>query len=76
VDAPAGQRVERLVTLRGLSRDDAERRVGAQAPDDARLAVADVVLDGTGTVEHLRAQVDDLWLRIDEERLAEVDAGL
>jgi dephospho-CoA kinase len=76
VDVPAAQRVDRLVTLRGLSRTDAERRVAAQAPDDARLAVADVVLDGTGTVEQLRAQVDDLWVRIEEERLAEVDAGL
>jgi dephospho-CoA kinase len=76
VDAPAEQRVERLMTQRGMSRQDAERRVAAQAPDDARLAVADVVLDGTGTVEHLRAQVDDLWQRIEEERRAEVDAGL
>jgi dephospho-CoA kinase len=76
VDAPAGQRTERLMALRGLSREDAERRVAAQAPDDVRLEAADVVLDGTGSVEHLRSQVDDLWQRIEEERLAEVDAGL
>jgi dephospho-CoA kinase len=76
VEAPAEQRTERLMALRGLSRQDAERRVGAQATDDARLEVADVVLDGTGTVDHLRAQVDDLWQRIEEERRAEVDAGL
>ena len=76
VHAPAAQRVERLVHERGLGREDAERRVAAQAPDEERLAVADVVLDGTGTVEGLRAQVDELWARIEEERLAEVDAGL
>jgi dephospho-CoA kinase len=76
VDAPAEQRIERLIGQRGMSRGDAEQRVAAQAPDDARLAVADVVLDGTGSVDHLRAQVDDLWLRIEEERRAEVDAGI
>ncbi|WP_146906034.1 dephospho-CoA kinase [Cellulomonas aerilata] len=76
VDAPPEQRVRRLVEGRGLTVEEAERRVAAQAPDEARRAVADVVLDGTGTVEHLRAQVDALWQRIDEERLAEADAGL
>jgi dephospho-CoA kinase len=76
VDAPAEQRVRRLVELRGMSPDDAERRVAAQAADADRLAVADVVLDGTGTVDGLRAQVDALWRRIDAERSAEVDAGV
>jgi dephospho-CoA kinase len=76
VHAPVEQRVRRLVEGRGLSRAEAERRVAAQATDDERLAVADVVLDGTGSVEDLHRQVDELWLRIDEERLAEVDAGL
>jgi dephospho-CoA kinase len=76
VDAPAPLRVRRLVEDRGLSPEEAGRRVAAQAPDDARLAVADRVLDGSGTVEALREQVDELWARIEEERRAEVDAGL
>jgi dephospho-CoA kinase len=76
VDAPADLRVRRLVEQRGMTRDEAERRVAAQASDAERLAVADRVLDGSGTVEELRAQVDALWTRIEEERLAEVDAGL
>jgi dephospho-CoA kinase len=69
-------RVDRLVEGRGMSREDAERRVAAQATEEERLAVADVVLDGSGSVDRLRAEVDELWARIDEERLAEVDAGL
>lgn len=74
VHAPAVLRVERLVRLRGMSRDDAERRVAAQAADEDRLAVADVVLDGTGSDEDLRAQVDDLWDRLAVERADELAA--
>ncbi|NMR20908.1 dephospho-CoA kinase [Cellulomonas fimi] len=75
VQAPPGIRIRRLVAERGLTEDEARQRVDAQAGEDQRLAVADVVLDGTGSVEALRAQVDELWGRIQEERVAEVDAG-
>jgi dephospho-CoA kinase len=74
VHAPAVLRVERLVRLRGLTRHEAEARVAAQASDEARLAVADVVLDGTGSEAELRAQVDELWDRLAAERAAEMDA--
>ncbi|QTE31121.1 dephospho-CoA kinase [Pengzhenrongella sicca] len=74
VHAPAPARVARLVAERGLSPEEARHRVEAQADDAARLAVADVVLDGTGTVDELRAQVDALWERIRAEADAEVDA--
>lgn len=74
VDAPALLRVERLVRLRGMTREDAEARVAAQADDAARLAAADVVLDGSGSEDVLRAQVDVLWLRLAAERDAELAA--
>ncbi|MDC7122077.1 dephospho-CoA kinase [Cellulomonas fimi] len=74
VHAPAVLRVERLVRLRGMTREDAERRVAAQAADDERLAVADVVLDGTGSDDDLRTQVDDLWDRLAVERADELAA--
>ncbi len=74
VHAPAVLRVERLVRLRGLDRSEAEARVAAQASDDERLAVADVVLDGTGSDEDLRAQVDQLWDRLAVERADELAA--
>lgn len=61
VDAPAELRVLRLVEGRGLTSEQAWARVAAQADDEARLAVADVVLDGSGTVAALEAQVDALW---------------
>jgi len=57
VDAPPEVRVARLVA-RGLGESDAWARIDAQTDDDIRLAAADVVFDGSGTPEHLRAQVE------------------
>jgi dephospho-CoA kinase len=71
VAAPASLRVDRLVRLRGMPRPDAEARVAAQATDDEREAAADVVLDGTGSDDDLRGQVDTLWARLVDERVAE-----
>lgn len=75
VHAPAVLRVERLVRLRGMRRDDAEARVAAQARDEDRVAVADVLLDGTGSDADLERQVDALWERLAAERAAEGAAG-
>lgn len=60
VQADPATRVRRLVG-RGLSEDDARARIAAQATDEQRRAVADVVLDNSGTVEELEAQVDRFW---------------
>lgn len=64
--APAEVRERRLVELRGLSAAEAAARIGSQATDEARLAVADVVIDTAGTLEHTRQQVDELWERLPE----------
>ncbi|WP_314213089.1 dephospho-CoA kinase [Pseudarthrobacter equi] len=61
VDAPDGLRLERMQQLRGMSAEAARARMAAQAPRDTRLAAADVVLDNSGTLQHLLAQVDSLW---------------
>ena len=53
-------RVRRLVQ-RGLSEEDARARIAAQATDEQRRAVADVVLDNDGTEEDLAAQVERFW---------------
>lgn len=76
VHTPAVLRLERLVRTRGLDRAEAERRIAAQAPDDDRLAVADVVLDGSGAPDHLRQQVDELWDRLAAERQDEAEVDL
>jgi dephospho-CoA kinase len=60
VEADLTARVERLAQ-RGLAEEDARARIAAQATDEQRRAVADVVLDNSGTLEELEAQVDCFW---------------
>lgn len=72
VVAPEAVRLQRLVVSRGLSEDEARARIGAQASDDERLAVADVTLDGSGSPDALRAEVDALWERIERETAEEL----
>ena len=59
--APADLREQRLVDLRGMSRQEAASRIASQVPDEARLAIADVVIDTTGTLAQTLDQVDVLW---------------
>ncbi|WP_374010466.1 dephospho-CoA kinase [Leifsonia sp. LS-T14] len=59
--ADAATRIGRLVALRGMAEAEAERRIRSQASDDERLAVADVVIETGGTLEHTLEQVDALW---------------
>jgi dephospho-CoA kinase len=61
VDAPAAARVERLVAERGMDRAEAERRIGAQASDAERLALADHVVNATGTVADTIRSADAIW---------------
>jgi dephospho-CoA kinase len=60
VEADPRTRVARLVQ-RGLTAEDARARMAAQATDEQRRAVADVVLDNSGTWDDLEAQVDRFW---------------
>jgi dephospho-CoA kinase len=61
VESPAEVRTERLVELRGMSREEAERRIRSQATDDERRAIADTVIDSSGSLEQTLAQVDAVW---------------
>ncbi len=63
VEAPLPVRLARLAG-RGLDEQDARSRMAAQASDDQRRAVADVLLDNSGSVGELRAQVDAAWYRL------------
>ncbi|WP_062202378.1 dephospho-CoA kinase [Demequina salsinemoris] len=57
-------RIKRLMDVRGMPHAEATARMAAQASDAQRASIADVVLDGNGSPEHLRAQVDELWSRV------------
>ncbi|MFT2816275.1 dephospho-CoA kinase [Leifsonia sp. A12D58] len=62
--APEDVRVARMIELRGMSEADARARISSQATDADRLAIADVVIDTSGTLEDTEAQVDEAWNRI------------
>jgi dephospho-CoA kinase len=61
VDVPTQTQVERMVDLRGMTREDAEARVAAQATREERLKIATHVVDNTGTVEDLRRRVTEVY---------------
>jgi dephospho-CoA kinase len=54
-------RIARLAHDRGMSEDEARARIGAQATDDQRRAVADIVIVNDGSPEWLQAAVEIAW---------------
>ena len=60
VDAPTEVQVERMLRDRGWTREDAESRIAAQATREDRRAIATYVIDNTGTLDDLRAQVAEV----------------
>lgn len=61
VDATEEDQLERLVDQRGLDPEDARARMSRQATRAERLARADLVIDNTGDLEQLVAEVDRAW---------------
>lgn len=58
------QQIRRLMAGRKMSRAEAEQRVQAQSPQEAKTARADVVIDTGGTLAQTRAQVRAAWERL------------
>jgi len=61
VDLDPETQLARLMARNGLDREQAQARIAAQAGRAERTAVADHVLDNSGTPEELAAQVARLW---------------
>lgn len=61
VTARPEQQLERLVRQRGMSAAEVRRRMAAQPPQAEKIALADVVIDNSGTPEETRAQVEAAW---------------
>jgi dephospho-CoA kinase len=61
VDVPPELQLERLVSRRGMNPDQARARIAAQATREQRLAVADIVIDNSGSLEDLDRRVDTVW---------------
>ena len=60
VDVPADLQISRLAA-RGLPEDQARARMAAQATREQRLAIADVVIDNSGTLNDLDHRVAGVW---------------
>ena len=61
VDVPPELQVERLVSQRGMTPDQARARMAAQASREQRLAVADLVIDNSGSLADLDRRVAAVW---------------
>lgn len=61
VDALPETQVERLITERGYSAEQAWSRIRSQAPRQERLQSADHVIHNNGTLEDLRFEADQAW---------------
>jgi dephospho-CoA kinase len=61
VDVPPELQLERLVGQRAMTPDQARARIAAQASREQRLAVADLVIDNSGSLEDLDRRVAEVW---------------
>ncbi|WP_300603045.1 dephospho-CoA kinase [Trebonia sp.] len=61
VDAPPDVQAERLAGQRMMTQEQALARMAAQASREARLAVADIVIDNSGTLADLDRRVAEVW---------------
>lgn len=66
VYAPYERQLERLMHRDGFDEKVAKLRLKAQMPIEKKRALADYVVDNTGSIEQLKAQVDALWKELKE----------
>lgn len=67
VDVPVATQLDRLTRLRGMPADQAQARLDAQASREERLAIADIVIDNSGSLTDLDRQVAQVWARLSEQ---------
>jgi dephospho-CoA kinase len=70
VDAPAPLRRQRLVTMRGLPPDDADRLIAAQLPSEGKRRRSDFVIDNDGDRMQLERRARDVWLALEARSVA------
>ena len=65
VDVPPELQIERLVSQRGMTPDQAGARMNAQASREQRLEVADIVIDNSGSLADLDRRVAAVWAELE-----------
>ncbi|MCB0219799.1 MAG: dephospho-CoA kinase [Chrysiogenetes bacterium] len=66
VSARPEVQMERLIARDGISEEEARQKIAAQLPLEEKEAVADYVIDNSGTLEELKTRVDALWALLAE----------
>ena len=64
VQAPVAARIRRLKETRGMSEEHARERMSAQASDEERAAIADLVILNDGSLDDLRERVSAAWRQL------------
>lgn len=67
VDADRSVRLRRALD-RGWTAEEFERREAAQEPIEAKRSLADAVIDNSGPVEVMEAQIDEFWRGLQQAR--------
>lgn len=75
VDVDTELAVERVVKHRGMNADDVRARISRQSTREQRRAIADRIIDNTGSLKDLEQQVDEVWQWAQQLPTAEPDAG-
>jgi dephospho-CoA kinase len=55
------QQLDRLMQTRGYSREEADMRIDAQSPQQAKIDRADTIIDNYGPLTHTHHQIDTAW---------------
>jgi dephospho-CoA kinase len=76
VDIGSELAVERVVKHRGMDADDVRARISRQSTREQRRAIADRIIDNSGSLEELERQVEDAWHWAQQLPTAEPGAGL
>ena len=63
VTCPPEMQLQRLIQTRGLTEEEARARLAAQPPIDAKLPLATAVIHNDGSLDDLRRQVTEAWVK-------------
>jgi dephospho-CoA kinase len=64
VYADEAQQIERIMKRDDISREEAQRRMGAQMPTNEKVDFADFVIDANGSVEEAVGAVEGIYERL------------
>ena len=66
VYAPEELQLKRLLE-KGMSKEEAIKRIKSQMPIDEKVKYADIVIENTSTLEDLRKKVEEIYKKLKEE---------